>query len=45
MINLERGDVVLLWFARAAGHDGGNAVVRLQRGQQGVQGFGLVGLR
>ena len=32
-------------FARAAGHDGGNAVVRLQRGKQGVQCFGLVRLR
>ena len=32
-------------FARAASHDGGNAVVRLQRGKQGVQCFGLVRLR
>ena len=32
-------------FARAASHDGGNAVVSLQRGQQGVQCFGLVWLR
>jgi len=32
-------------FAGAAGHDGGNAVVRLQRWKQGVQCFGLVRLR
>jgi len=32
-------------FARAAGHDGGNAVVSFQRGKQGVQRFSLVRLR